>query len=139
MYVEKAAEMTFVQKTRAYNVDEIDTYVKYDLKCYWKFWHVLVKTNKCLCQLLYANWLIKSRLTLSFQTKCKLYCFLEWEDSICKEFQLCLKVAIQKKSFHINFKDHLLPEFSLTSSLFIFFCFVLRNVKHLSPSFFASS
>jgi hypothetical protein len=25
MYVEKAAETTFVQKTRAYNVDEIDT------------------------------------------------------------------------------------------------------------------
>jgi hypothetical protein len=25
MYVEKAAEMMFVQKTRAYNVDEIDT------------------------------------------------------------------------------------------------------------------
>jgi hypothetical protein len=24
MYVEKAAKMTFVQKTRAYNVDEID-------------------------------------------------------------------------------------------------------------------
>jgi len=26
MYVKKAAEMTFVQKTRAFNVDEIDTW-----------------------------------------------------------------------------------------------------------------
>jgi len=25
MYVKKAAEMTFVQKTRAFNIDEIDT------------------------------------------------------------------------------------------------------------------
>jgi hypothetical protein len=27
MYVEKAAETTFLQKMRAYNVDEIDTYL----------------------------------------------------------------------------------------------------------------
>jgi len=26
MYIEKAAKMTFVQKTRKYNVDEIDTW-----------------------------------------------------------------------------------------------------------------
>jgi len=35
MYVKKAAEMMFVQKTRAYNVDEIDTWsLQYNCKTY---------------------------------------------------------------------------------------------------------
>jgi len=40
MYIEKAAKMTFVQKTRKYNVDEIDTWTTAANNTGGKVWNV---------------------------------------------------------------------------------------------------
>jgi len=38
MYIKKAAETTFVRKTRAFNVDEIDTWAQFNQRSTYSFY-----------------------------------------------------------------------------------------------------